>query len=736
MNIKLYFSFVLLFILISSGITSPLKAQEEGVSQVIRDYDAHRQAYMTMLSKEKSRLNSEKKRINEANEKIKNEIASLENKKNKVNSSIEQTSRRNVDLKKKQNRLLKILHPLLITGADLTVTDKTTDRAIPVVFTIWAVILFIILRRFPQGDKPVRIIRWLAIPLLLSLLLMSPLLFAQEGLNKEQKLKISLDLTSDIFSMTEHGRYIDILKKSSITHVKLPNLESGSPYLKVYETIETGTGKAYFTIAALASYIGRNGEAIDALKQFSRKDLKIDPKERDYLLINTLKYLIQYDQSEAATNILNLRITEMIDSSKLVSLSKYLIEKGYQESADKALKQAIIKATKTDDLLEMGDYLFSINKQVAGKAAYEKALKNSVQPLDILSVASAWSSHNIGPTDSLLKRLTRVYRKGTRKYNRKESRSLLFYQVNLIDIFYRNKKHESAIQLFSSVLSQKESNKLNTYQELLDYALSNKWYEQATSVIQNLVKKLPNAKRFQVKIRPKVILKSEAGLPNSDELSLPVLYGLLNEEQGFDDKAVNSYINSIQQSLNLIQSNMGYNIENNLNDFYLLGRQFKSKGNEKMLSSLDETYTLLEGQILDQTKRNNTELIAALVSNADNDSIKIEKLREEIVSLENQHQKKQYQTKILMLSNFGLGLFLLTLLIGCFIWARAYSLKQSTFRLGAFMAKFIEVIGWTKVFSILGAISGLLITLIGQALQIFHRMHEELKIIRGNKPTT
>lgn len=733
MIIKLSSSLLAGFFLLIFTFPPAVYAQETNSSRIIQEYDNHRLAYKAAYASEQERFEKENNKVLANKGEIEKEIQNLERTKTGIQAaimgkSIFQTVLHNIRLGI-SSALFPFPTAMLSTASKFSgiSVEKTLKIGLPVVFILWAIVLFLVLRRYPRRNLLTKnVLRWLSILLFISLVLMSPSLFAEETLSKEEKLKTSLDLTTKVFSMSDHERYLGILISGNINNILLPELASGSEYLKVYRNIDTGTGEAYFTIAAIASYLGRNGEAIDALKRLSDPKIRSKPENRDYIITQTLKYLIQQNQTEAASDMLDANLSVLKNTVQIISLSEFLSEQGLQASAEKTLKRAISNAKTTEDLLELGNFLYSKGKQAEGIEAYVKASRYAQLPQQIVLVAKTWSGHGLTVPESFLTDLNEKYRKA----GKSRDKTLLDYQLELVGVIYRNNRVENAVQLFSNILSSQQKTELKTYSQLLDFALANRWYEQATAVVRNLVRKLPSEQRFEVKLRPSVKLKTEEGLPDQTKLSLPDLYGMLNEEQGFDDKAITSYINSIQHSLNNIQISMGYEAKYNLNNFFLLGRQYKKSGNTEMLAALDATYTLLEEQRLAQLKLLNEDEIKNMQSIVDDEHSRIEELKQEIDRLKGRHKNTLWKTTFQTISLVGTFLFLIILLIGCIVWAIDYSRQQSSNKLSAFSAKFLEVFGWVKIYSILGALSGMLFVLVGQTWVIFQRKHEEFKALR------
>ncbi len=727
---KLTWLVATVFLLFAAPFIS-VYAQDNVPSPIVLEYDAHRQAYIDALHQERLRFESEQERASSTQDKLADRVEALKDERHRIQAEIENRSGLQSILQNIRNGVLFVVSPTMaVSIGALSVfgsygaSNEVINKVVPIAFGVWAIMLFIFFRPSTQNKKNSKK-KWLNMVLVLALLLMAPALFAQEALSKEQKLKISLDLTSQLFSMSDHERYLGILSMEELNNILVPELDSGNEFLKVYRKVDSGTGKAYFTIAALATKLGRNGEAIDAIKQLNRTNLKIDTIEHDYIITQALKFLIDQNQPKAASDLLDARLRTLTDSSKLISLSEFLAAKGFQTSAEKTIQQAIENAKSTNDLVRLGDFLYSINKQTEGKTAFEKALTQADRPSEFILISDAWSRNGIIVPISMLEHLEIAYAK-----RRDEDKSLLDFQIELISAVYQNQKNENAIQLFSHVLGKLKSADVDAYRQLIDYALANEWYEQATSTVRDLVRKLPSDKRFEVRIRPNQILSSEDGLPDRSGLSLPVLYGLLNEEQQLQDKAISSYINSIQHSLNKIQASMGYEVNYNLNDFYLLGRQYKAGDNLEMLSALDAAYTLLEEQSIADLKLENEDILASNIDKLESQKTEISDLEQDINNLKQLYQTKIWQTRLQTISLAGSIVFLLALLGVCIAWAKDYSLSQSAHRFSAFIFKFIELFGWAKVCSIFGAISGFMMVLAGQLVLIFQRTHEEVKSIR------
>jgi len=201
---------------------------------------------------------------------------------------------------------------------------------------------------------------------------------------------------------------------------------------------------------------------------------------------------------------------------------------------------------------------------------------------------------------------------------------------------------------------------------------------------------------------------------------------MLNEELSFNDKAESAYVRVVLQSLKRILESYGYTMSDTLNDFHLLGRLWQTSDKDDLLRKLDGVFSLLEEQHIESVRKRHDEHLAGLRSQLEEVQRQYGQKQQEIESLRAQARKAGWSATLRTIAAITTVVFLLLVLLGCLWKGYQYGSKQAAHKAYGFFTKFIESLGWVKVMSIIGVISGVLTIFIAQWFQLFQRIHEDL----------
>ena len=494
----------------------------------------------------------------------------------------------------------------------------------------------------------------------------------------------------------------------------------------VMELMEEKTETAVGLVALADSYhkVGEKDKALSILTRALNTSRNID----DILLIAQTCVKLQID---SVLKLLPTKAEELPGSTELlIDLAEIYNDQGESSLAAATLQQAITKSSQLDQLKQV--------VQIAIEFKLE-SLMDKVREQVILLCPDLQSD-----PDS-------------------EQFQLAYSQcLQFVDFFFSLKKEADAAKLFNMLTAKvkEDREKDDRYISLMlsgaRDALQRDMKQKAASIVFKLTMMIkPRTKSFSTYIKMhEEFLASIQELPDRDMVSIPLFYGLINEDINRSSNAERVYLQAVIYSLDAVNKSYGDKLPDTLNEYFLLGRLWQKENRIDDLASLDRVYALLENQILENMKEKErqrvlTEPMArlteleekrekqlALIQNHDADIKEKEaeytRRQEQIIEeaqLSLATEKKtlaKLSRKLLFktLSTIIAQLILLGLVIGCALIAWKYSRHLKEHKTYGFFTKFLELNGWLRVFSILGILSGICLIIVSQFLQIFQKVHE------------
>ena len=494
----------------------------------------------------------------------------------------------------------------------------------------------------------------------------------------------------------------------------------------VMELMEEKTETAVGLVALADSYhkVGEKDKALSILTRALNTSRNID----DILLIAQTCVKLQID---SVLKLLPTKAEELPGSTELlIDLAEIYNDQGESSLAAATLQQAITKSSQLDQLKQV--------VQIAIEFKLE-SLMDKVREQVILLCPDLQSD-----PDS-------------------EQFQLAYSQcLQFVDFFFSLKKEADAAKLFNMLTAKvkEDREKDDRYISLMlsgaRDALQRDMKQKAASIVFKLTMMIkPRTKSFSTYIKMhEEFLASIQELPDRDMVSIPLFYGLINEDINRSSNAERVYLQAVIYSLDAVNKSYGDKLPDTLNEYFLLGRLWQKENRIDDLASLDRVYALLENQILENMKEKErqrvlTEPMArlteleekrekqlALIQNHDADIKEKEaeytRRQEQIIEeaqLSLATEKKtlaKLSRKLLFktLSTIIAQLILLGLVIGCALIAWKYSQHLKEHKTYGFFTKFLELNGWLRVFSILGILSGICLIIVSQFLQIFQKVHE------------
>ncbi len=552
-------------------------------------------------------------------------------------------------------------------------------------------------------------------------------LFANDQTKREQVIS-KLESTEKMLSKSEYERFISILEEKPMQHIKVPELRSGDPLFQVYPEVVVDAPEYWFTLAALYSHEKQNGKTLDAVKKITQGSRLLHNGEHQKIIINCIKYLLQEQQTQLASTVVDSLSGSVMEVSTLLEIATLLRQNGMQTSGTKTLGYAIAKANTVADLVRLAQ--FFINQQERDKCneALEKALSRVRNIDDVLLLAG--TALDVGK-DPLIGKIITTTDSTTSDYKAK---------MAVVDLFLKHERKEEAVSLVSMMIkgdSSKTEDNIKKLLYLIDASLKRNFLPQATDATETLMITLGlnKAKKYPIQLEAK--LKTVQGIPDEDAIMLPQFYGLINEEQGFNDKAEDAYIRSVLESLSTILQSYGYNFPDSLNDFYLLGRIWVKGNRGELIAQLDRVYSSIEKQFIKQLTAENDEQVKKLDKEREDLKKKSMELQNSIDKTRQKVSNTFFKLVVQSVSTIATILFIFAAFGCCVVLAHRYSKQLSMAKTFGFFMKLMETTGWLQVLSVLGSPSGVLSILFSQFFLIFQMIQENTRrVSAGFSPLT
>lgn len=555
----------------------------------------------------------------------------------------------------------------------------------------------------------------IAAGVILVCLIASPLL--ADDLSKREEVIKQLKDTAKVLSLSDHQRFIAILENKTNSVIDLPSLESGNPLFEVFRQVYVDSPEYWFTLAALYTHENQAGKALDSIKQLTQGGGLRNKDTHRMMLLNSITYLLQQNQTEPATAAIDSLSEGILDVTSLLKLADVLQKNSMQPSAEKVLGYSINKANTVPDLVKLAKYLIDNGKPEKGTDALTKALSHSSTAEELIMVADTALAAQKDP----------VVAQAVQKAG--EVVSDYAERIKFVDLLLKNSRKEDAVMLFKGMIdgvTPRSKNSTEILLFLIDAALKRGLLPQATSATGRLYLFLGSGSdTFKMELEAK--LKSAEGIPDEDKIMLPQFYGLVNEEQQIFDEAEAIYIKTVLASLANILKSYGYELPESLNNFFLLGRVWVKNNQGDLVGELDRVYGIIEEQFLKKQAIENEKQIAELQK-------AVSELRKNKDEIQIEIEKKKIQVTVSLrrvvehlLSAVATIIFLIAALIGCLVIAFRYSKSLGMHKTYGFFWKFIEASGWLQVLSVLSCITGIIQVIFSQFFQIFCQTQENTR---------
>jgi len=711
---------ILFLIITILSISLPSFAQEKvSGDDAIASYQKNRQTFHDRQRETDQRFHQETSALKKEMNALEEKIAVTNDELVKIKSHINEQQLSATILKSVRSAIAMFLFPIAFVSSEAMSFLSSGWAGIDIMLSIFVSLtllnLFLYIRfREKQFFEQYKIALIIALVIFISAIA-SPL-FADDNLTKRKKTITKLILATKVLSQTDHERFIAILESwesNDPVKLDLSKLVSGDKLLTLFPQVILDTPEYYFTLAALYMHENKTGKAVDAIEKIIYKNMFKTGKILNMIAINSIKFLIQQNQTELAGKAVENLAKKISEVSVLLELAEFLQSNGMLVSDEKVLGYAIGRARTVKELVELSTFLFRKGKNDKGTEALEKALGrvNTVDQLVLVAKAAINTKK-----DNVIEQITK---KAILISNFQE-------RVRVMDLFLEHGRKEEAISICSEMIKNvkyKTPNKIRKLLFLIDVTLKRNLIPQAIKATERLFMYL-GEKKYDYQIEAGHQLKSAKGLPNQDKITLPQFYGMLNEEMDYTDNAESQYIDNINSSLKHILESYGYDLPDSLNDYHLLGRIWIKENREELISGLDRLYTIIEEHFIEQQAMKNDGRLKGLRVKLQEKKVMYNHLLAEIEKTEKMANTADRKLIVRIVNIIATIVLLLAILVGCLMISFKHAKQLAMHKTFGFIIKFFEMTGWVRVFSLLGVMSGLMSILIAQFFQIIQCTQE------------
>lgn len=659
---------------------------------------------MTSFNEKKSDLLKKKINMNKQLEEDNKKIESLNNK-----ITVSRGNRFFIDA------ALNFLAAIFFPGLKFSVIQFFTSNILLLIFFpvfMFNLLLYLIVREKTYYKKKKILI--LLIFFLILFFFFSPTIFGSE--EEKSEIKTKLDTVNELLEMSLTEKAIFKLEykleKKSIGLITIPQIVVDNSYLKPFEEVYIYRPEYYFTLGSLYFEIGKKGKAVDELKKIFEFDfIRYRRYEKKYqkLLISLSKFFIEEGMIKASSQAIDKLITIGQNITTLIDFSDYLYQKMMHDSSKKVIDRAIKVSKHYHELIKLSGYLLKRGMINEAYSAAERAIF-STRELNTLKeiIGFTIDKKMFNQLNTAIERYISFCRK-TKDF------------LNLSNFLYRKQMIENASKVINVAILN--SWNIKSLTEISRFALKKKNYELAISAIEKCFK-ISN-KSWTYPINSPMILEISKYIPTEEQITLPVYLGIIQQKVGFFEKAKVSYETGGGIEFSKVIDSFGFEIKGNLNNLFYLKQFWVLNKEFDKLKNLKPFYSLLEEKYLNFLENKNNKEIVQLEEKIKNLNQDHEKKTNSIIELYNNvfQENSKLSLHIMRLIAFIILMILVTVVV--IIKSIQAARKVSVYKFFAFAGKFISVSGWLSIFAVINLPLGIVMVLIGQAMQIFQKIQQD-----------
>ncbi len=519
-----------------------------------------------------------------------------------------------------------------------------------------------------------------------------------------------------LIGMSPVEKAIRALENSAGKPVELPEINVGNSYLKpLGGRIYPDTFEYHYTLAALYFSSNQNEKCSGMLQAANEITPSASALKNPYLTSfykGMLRFFQENGQMVQASNA-SKKIIEMYvarnDVNGLLEFSSFLSEKNLKASEELALTKLSEAASTIDQHVSIAGYLISVQRTSSAAALVESAIQRCTLVGQVEGLISFCLKN--GMTDQ--------YRKAKEKavsMSRSTDDS-----IRIARLLFELKREEDGVLVLNEA-----KGKTTWFQDLVkisEMAQTRNHNILAAECVERILLTSPNA--VDLEIEPPLSSSGEELPAKGAKVSMATYLGTLHQTNKNFESAEMAYKIAVEKDLDAFLEKNWFSgkFGGNINNFFYLRRLWLEKSPEKVIL-LDGLYSQLWKSSLEKLRESEENTISNLEARFE--SLKSEKVRLEqrIDTLRKTANEIYFDFFLTILYGIALVGFLSFLATGWTVKGLEAARKAATFKFFAFFWKFVESCGWSFVFSVIGAVAGLIAVVLSQFMEIIHKIDQ------------
>ena len=499
-----------------------------------------------------------------------------------------------------------------------------------------------------------------------------------------------------LMQMSPAERNIYVLEHTREKSVFLEKVDIQDPFL-IHSggPVEIRSPNFYFTLAALYRHLGKEelvGENLKTLDQLPLRNQWLS--QYSFIFPKLLREYLKNNQMVEATGIAK-KLIEVYGARRnvkeLIALSTFLTEKEMITSAGDAVKEACTAAHNTDQVLSLAHYLLKNHRNSELASVLRQGLEHAPKFQDVVSLLRFCIENNLMEETSLA--VSQAMKASTSVQE----------DLALARLLYDRGRKEEAANILEQ--AREKTVKLSLLMEISRAAREQGFLSIAIRCVERAIL-MNREEALNHQLPSPHLLDADKFLPSREPVSLPTYLGILQQVDKKLEKADLSYKLALTKELEAILRSYGRRITGNINEFYYL-KQLWEELHPKDLEFLLPIYVRLQENILQQEKTQEKNEVGILQAKVD----QLKRQRSEILkkraSAESRLNRTALDIGLYSLRDLAVVLAILAILAGCAIKGIHAAKSVTNFKFFAFFWKFLESVGWSASFSVVGILFGI-----------------------------
>ena len=499
-----------------------------------------------------------------------------------------------------------------------------------------------------------------------------------------------------LLQMSPAERNIYVLEHTQEKSLVLEKVDIQDPFLIFSsQPVEIRSPNFYFTLAALYRHLGKEEMVVENLKILDLLPLEHRwLSQYAFIYPKLLREYLKNNRMVEATSIAKKLIEvygEQRNVEELIALSTFLTEKEMITSAGEAVKEACAVAYSTEQVLSLAQYLLKNRRNSELASVLKQGLERTRKFQAVVSLLRFCIENNLTEETSLA--VIQAIKASTSVQE----------DLALARLLYEMGRKEEAANILEQ--AREKSVKLSLLMEISRTAREQGFLSIAIRCVERAI--LTNREEaLNYQLPSPHLLDADKFLPSREPVSLPTYLGILQQVDKKLEKADLSYKLALTKELEAILRSYGRRITGNINEFYYL-KQLWEELHPKDLEFLLPIYVRLQENILQQEKTQERKEVGILQAKVEQLKRQRSEILKERAFVESRLSRAALGIGLYSLRDLAVVLAILAILAGCVIKGIHSAKSVTNFKFFAFFWKFLESVGWSASFSVVGIVFGI-----------------------------